>query len=86
MSDSGRTVDDELTVDERTVDDGLGDFGVATVGKIDSKLVEKVRVGSLDVKQRGLRQTVLKWNSDCDAVVSDFETVSEKRPKRWFLS
>jgi hypothetical protein len=55
--------------------------GFATVGKINSKLVEKVRDGSLDVRQRGIRQTILRWNSDCDAIVSDFETVSEKRPR-----
>jgi hypothetical protein len=67
MSSSGRTADDELS-----------EFGVATVGEIDSKLVEKVRLGSLDVLQRLVRQTELKWNSDCDAVVRDFETVSEK--------
>jgi hypothetical protein len=66
MSSSGRTADDELS-----------EFGVATVGEIDSKLVEKVR-GSLDVLKRLVRQTELKWNSDCDAVVRDFETVSEK--------
>lgn len=67
MSGSGRTADDELS-----------EFGVATVGEIDSKLVEKVRLGSLEVLKRLVRQTELKWNSDCDAVVRDFETVSEK--------
>ncbi|CZR56629.1 uncharacterized protein PAC_06518 [Phialocephala subalpina] len=63
MSDSGRTADDELS-----------EFGIATVGEIDSELVKKVRLGSLDVLQRLIRQTKLKWNSDCDAVVRDFET------------
>lgn len=67
MSDIGRAADDELS-----------EFGVATVGEIDSKLVKKARLGSLDVLQRLVRQTELEWNSDCDAVVRDFETVSEK--------
>jgi len=38
MSDSGRTANDELS-----------EFGIATVGEIDSKLVEKVRLRPLDV-------------------------------------
>ena len=75
MSGSGRTVDDELS-----------EFGIATVGKIDSKLVEKVRDGSLDVWRRGIRQTVLRWNSDCNDIVNDFETVGDRPPKRHILS
>jgi hypothetical protein len=87
MFGSGHTVDDEDIVnDERTIDEELSEFGVATVGKIDSTLVKIVRDGSLDVHHRGLRQTVFKWNSDCDAIVSYFETVSGKRPTRCVLS
>ena len=69
MSDSERTVDDELT-----------DFGVAIVGNIDLELVGKVKaqLESPDIKQRHHRQTELRWNSACDAIVWDFETVSEK--------
>jgi len=59
---------------ERTIDDEISEFGVATVGTIDS---HKLEVGFLEVKKRYLRQTELKWNTECDAVVSDFETVSE---------
>jgi hypothetical protein len=64
----------------RAVDDEVSDFGVTTVGTIDSEMVKRVQVlvGSAQVKQRHHRQTELKWNSECDAVVSDFEAVSEK--------
>jgi hypothetical protein len=61
-----------------TADNKLSKFGVAIIGEIDSKLVEKVRLGSLEVLKRLVRQTKLKWNSDCDAIIRDFETVSEK--------
>jgi len=61
----------------RTVDDDLSDFGVATVGKTDSKLIKNVQLRLPDVKQRCIRQTKLKWTSDCDAIVSDLETVSD---------
>jgi len=62
---------------ERTIDEEISEFGVATVGTIDSQLVNKLEVGSLDVKHRYLRQTELEWNSECDAVESAFQTVSE---------
>jgi len=67
MSDSERTIDDELT-----------DFGVAIVGNIDLELVGKVKaqLESPDVKQRLRRQTELRWNSACAVIVRDFETVS----------
>jgi hypothetical protein len=69
MSDSGRTIGDELD-----------DFGIAVVGDIDLELVEKVKahLEPPDVKQRHHRQTELWWNSACGAVVKDFEIVSEK--------
>jgi hypothetical protein len=69
MSGSGRTIGDELT-----------DFGVAIVGDIDMELIGKVKaqLESLNIKQRHHRQTELRWNSACDAIVKDFETVSEK--------
>jgi hypothetical protein len=38
MSSSGRIADDELS-----------EFGVVTIGKIDSKLVETVRLGVLNI-------------------------------------
>ena len=68
MSDSERTIEDELT-----------DFGVAIVGNIDLELVGKVKaqLESPDIKQRHHRQTELRWNSACGAIVRDFETVSE---------
>lgn len=67
MSGSGRTADDELS-----------EFGVAIVGEVDLKLFEKFRLGSLDIMKRLGRQSELEWNSDCDTVVRDFETMSEK--------
>ena len=77
MSDSERTIDDK-----RTIDDELTDFGVAVVGNIDLKLVGKVKaqLESPEIKQRHHRQTELRWNSACDAIERDFDTVSE-RPK-----
>jgi len=65
---------------ERTINDELTDFGVAIVGDIDLELVSKVRaqLESPDVKQRHHRQTELRWNNACSAIVRDFETVSEK--------
>ncbi len=65
----------------QTFDDDLSESGVAVVGNIDSELVEKLKaqIASPDVMQRLNRQTELVWNSDCDAVVSDFETVSSQR-------
>jgi hypothetical protein len=65
---------------ERTIDDDLADFGVAIVGDIDLELVGKVKaqLESPDIKQRLHRQTELRWNSACGAIVRDFETVSRK--------
>jgi len=62
----------------RTADDELSELGVAIVGEVNPILVQKVRGGSLDIQRRLVRQSELKWTSDCDAVVSDFETVSDK--------
>ncbi len=64
----------------QTFDDDLSESGVAVVGTIDAELVEKLKaqIASPDVKQRLNRQTELMWNSDCDAVVSYFETVSNQ--------
>jgi hypothetical protein len=67
MSSSGRTTDNKLSK-----------FGVAIVGEINSKLVEKVRLGSLEVLKRLVQQTELKLNSDCNAIICDFKTVSKK--------
>jgi hypothetical protein len=59
-------------------DDDLSESSVAVVGTIDLELVEKLKaqIASPNVKQRLNRQTELVWNTDCDAVVSDFETIS----------
>jgi hypothetical protein len=61
-----------------SVDDDLSRSGFAVVGKIDPALIENVkrRLESAAVKQRYPRQTELSWNSDCDFVVANFETVS----------
>jgi hypothetical protein len=69
MSGSGRTIGDELT-----------DFGVAIVGDIDLELIGKVnaQLESPNIKQLHHRQTELRWTSACDAVVKDFEAVSEE--------
>ena len=65
---------------ERTIDDELADCGVAIVGDIDLDLVGKVKaqLESPDIKQRLHRQTELRWDSACGAIVRDFETVSDK--------
>ena len=42
------------------------------IGKVEAQLE------SPNIKQRHHRQTELRWNSACDAIVKDFETVSEK--------
>jgi hypothetical protein len=65
---------------ERTIDDELTDFSVAIVGDIDLELVGKVKaqLESPDIKQRLHRQTELKWNGACGAIIRDFETVSDK--------
>jgi len=70
MSDSER-IDDKCTID-----DELTGFGVAIVGDIDLELIGEVKaqLESPDVKQRHHRQTELRWNSACDAIVRDFET------------
>jgi hypothetical protein len=67
MSGSGRTIDEELS-----------DSGVAMVGEIDSTSIEILALAKPVLLQRGIRQTVLQWNGDCDAIVSDFEAVSSR--------
>jgi hypothetical protein len=67
MSSSGRTIDEELS-----------NSGVAMVGEIDPTLIENLTRALPGIQQRQIRQTELKWNSDCDAIVSDFETVSSR--------
>jgi hypothetical protein len=69
----------------RTVDDDISEFGVASVGSIDLKLVAKLKeqLASPDVKQRHHRQTELRWSSDCDTVVNDFETVGGYGPEMY---
>ena len=68
-----------MSNNRQTTDDALSDVGVAVVGSVDLKLIEKIKsqTGSPDIQHRRYRQTELRWNSDCDAVVEDFETVSE---------
>ena len=70
--------DSERTDDKRTIDDELTDSGVAILGNIDLELVGTVeaQLEFPDVKQRHHRQTELRWNSACDAIVRDFESVS----------
>jgi hypothetical protein len=65
MSSSGRTIDVELS-----------DSGVAMVGEIDPTLIKNLALALPGVHLRQIRQTELKWNSDCEAIVSDFEKVS----------
>lgn len=52
--------------------------GVAVVGRIEAKLIENLQK-HLESKfhiRVISRQTHLQWNSDCDAIVTYFETVS----------
>lgn len=65
---------------KQSPDDDLSETGVAVVGTIDSELIEKLKaqIAIPDVKERPNRQTELVWNSNCDAVVSDFETVGNQ--------
>ena len=67
-----------MSNNRETTDDALSDIGVAVVGSVDLKLIEKVKsqTRSPDIQHQHYRQTELRWNSDCDAVVEDFETVS----------
>jgi hypothetical protein len=67
MSSSGRTIDEELS-----------DSGVTRVGEIDPKLIKNLTLALPGVQLRQIRQTELKWNSDCEAIVSDFEKVSSR--------
>ena len=64
---------------DRTIDNELNEFGVATVGDIDLDLVNqaKAELESPDIEKRHIRQTELRWNNVCDAIVKDFESVSE---------
>jgi hypothetical protein len=64
----------------RTFDEELSDFGVAAVGSVQSTLVEKVKdqIATPEARERYHRQTELRWSDECDSVVGDFETVSER--------
>ena len=65
----------------KTIDDVLSDLGVATVGSIDLELIRKVesQIQLPNVQLRSYRHTELRWNSDCNAIVGDFETMSKSK-------
>lgn len=62
-----------------TTGDRLESSGVAFAGAVATNLIENIQK-HLDVKRvvySGNRQTHLEWNSDCAAVETYFETVSQ---------
>ena len=49
-----------MSSNRRIADNKLSEFSVIIIGEIDLKLVEKVRLGSLEVLKRLVQQTKLK--------------------------
>lgn len=64
--------------------DDIKRSGYATVGEIEQSLIRDLKryVDAPVIEQRHARQTYLKWNSDCEAVLTYFETVSQSRIRR----
>lgn len=69
-----------------TIDKELSDSGIAMVGEIDSMLIEILALAKPGILLRGIRQTVLEWNGDCDAIINDFEIVSSRGQRYIYYS
>ncbi|QSS63455.1 hypothetical protein I7I51_00513 [Histoplasma capsulatum] len=69
-----------MSLTQNNLDSDLSRFGFVVVGKISSKLIEKLQthLQSKKVSRIVHRHSQLEWNSDCDAIFNDFETVSWK--------
>ena len=62
------------------VSEDLQNSGVAVAGCIDPALINDVSAYAQSYdgrRQRFSRQTILDWNTKCDAILSYFETVSD---------
>jgi hypothetical protein len=56
----------------------LGENGFVRSGEVQSQSIAALRdAKSLAIRGRTGRQTELEWNSDCEAVITDFEEVSD---------
>ncbi|EDN08858.1 predicted protein [Histoplasma mississippiense (nom. inval.)] len=65
-----------MSLTQNNLDSDLSRFGFVVVGKISSKLIEKLQthLQSKKVSRIVHRHSQLEWNSDCDAIFNDFET------------
>lgn len=58
----------------------LRENGFVRSGELQSQSIAALRdAESLTIRGRTGRQTELEWNSDCEAVITDFEEVSDLR-------
>lgn len=60
------------------VDESLEESGISVIGRVNVESVSKHLFSPIMV-HRGLRQTHLDWNPDCDKVLAEFENVGVKK-------
>ena len=60
------------------VDESLEESGISVIGRVNVESVSKHLFSPIMV-HRGLRQTHLDWNPDCDKVLAELENVGVKK-------
>jgi hypothetical protein len=57
----------------------LRENGFVRPGELQSQSIAALRDAKIAIRGRTGRQTELEWNADCEAVITDFEEVSDLR-------